>query len=138
MSHVTDCDLAVLSGVANVLRVGANYVWKLNLKGVNDVARLVEAKGGLGEICDAVRVGNLKRLDLGDVGDNLCNFRRFAQGALDFIVVAVADEDQRIALTGEFDGLDVDLVTRGQVASITFRPRPLLISRTAGETPWAE
>ncbi len=35
--------------------------------------------------------------------------RRFAEGAFDLVVVAVADEHQRVALPGELDGLEMDL-----------------------------
>ena len=67
------------------------------------------AEGGLGEVGHAVGIGNLERLDLGHVRDDLGHFRSFAERAFDLVVVAVADEHQRIALLGELDRLDVDL-----------------------------
>ena len=81
----------------------------LELEGVNDVARLVERERGLGEVGDAVGIGQLQRLDLGDIRNHVGYIGRLAQRALDFVVVAVADEHQRIPLLGEFDGLKVHL-----------------------------
>ena len=78
-------------------------------EGVDDVARLVERERGLGEIGHAVGVGHLEGRDLSDIRDHLGRLRRFAQRAFDLVVVAVADQHQRVALLGELDGLDVDL-----------------------------
>ena len=61
VGHVAHGNLAVFGGVADVLRVGADDVGKLDLEGVNDVARLVERQRGLGEIGNAIGIGNLER-----------------------------------------------------------------------------
>ena len=39
----------------------------------------------------------------------MCDFGRFAQRALNLIVIAMADQHQRIALLGELDGLNMNL-----------------------------
>ncbi len=94
---------------------------------------------GLGEIGHAVGIGHLERLDLGNVRNHLGHVRRFAQRAFDFVVVAMADEHQRIALLGKLDRLDVDLgYQRAGGVNHLEVARPCCISRTAGETPWAE
>ena len=51
----------------------------------------------------------MQRFDLLGRSDNLRDGRRFAQSADHFVVIAMADQDQRIAFLGELDGLDVDL-----------------------------
>ena len=109
MGYVADRDLAVLRGVADVLGVGADDVGKLLLEGVDDVAGLVQAQRGLGQISHAVGVGHLELGNLGDVRNHLGGLGRLAQRALNLVVVAVPDEHQRVALLGELDGLDVDL-----------------------------
>ena len=40
---------------------------KLDFEGVDNVARLVERKRGLGEVGDAIGIGHLERLNLGNV-----------------------------------------------------------------------
>ncbi len=76
--------------------------------------------------------------DLGYIRNHLGRLRRFAQRAFDLVVVAVADQHQRVALLGKLDRLDVHLghqrtggVNHLQIAALADLP-------TAGETPWAE
>ena len=76
---------------------------------VDDVARLIQAQRGLGQVGDMVRVRHLERVDFLGAGNHLGDVRSFAQRAFDLVMVAMADEDQRIALLGELYGLDVDL-----------------------------
>ena len=109
MRHIAHRHLAVLRGIADVLRMRADDVGKLHLERMNDVARFVQAQRGLSQIGHAVRVRHLERLDLLGARNHLGHIRRFAQGALDLVVVAMADEHQRVALLGELHRLDVDL-----------------------------
>ncbi len=67
MGHVADGYLAVLGGVADVLRVGTGDVGKLELEGMDDVAGFVEAQSGLGEVGDPVGIGNLEGFDFLDI-----------------------------------------------------------------------
>jgi hypothetical protein len=53
------------------------------------------------------------------------------------VVVAVADEDDRVPLLGEAEDLEVTLVTSGQVASTSTSRARLDCRRTSGEMPWA-
>ena len=66
-------------------------------------------KRRLRQIGHAVGVGNFERLNLGHIRDHLGHIRRLAQRALDFVVIAVADQHQRIALLGKLHRLDVHL-----------------------------
>ncbi len=91
--HVLDRNLAVFGRVTDILGVRALDVREALLQGVDDVPGFVQAEGGLSEIGDAVRVGNLQRPDLLDAVDNLGNLRGLTEGADDFIVVEVADQD---------------------------------------------
>jgi hypothetical protein len=109
VGDIADGHLAVLRGVADVLRVRPGDVGVLGLEGVDDVAGLVERERGLREVSDTIGVRHLKGFDVGDVRDDLGDIGRFAEGAFDLVVVAVADEDQRVALLGKLDGLNVDL-----------------------------
>ena len=84
---------------------------------------------GLGQIGHAVGIGHIERGNLGDIRDHLRRFRRFAQRAFDLVVVAMADQHQRVALFGELDGLDMDLghqrasgVNHAQVAALADLP----------------
>ena len=109
MGDVADGYLAILGGVADVLRVGAGDVGKLLFEGVDDVAGFVERERGLGEIGDAIGIGHDEFGNFSNVGNNLSDVGSFAQSAFDLVVVAVANKDKRISLLGEFDGFDVDL-----------------------------
>ena len=138
MRHVAHGYLAVFRGIADVLRVGAGDVREFELERVDDVARFVKAESGLRQIGDAIWIGDLKRLNFGDIRNDLGDFRCFAESAFDFVVVAMADEHQRIALLGKLDGLDVNLGDQRAGGVDDLEVRGLCCdSRTAGETPWA-
>ena len=97
----------------------------------------VQAQRGLGQVGDAVGIGNFRVVRHLPAIHNLGHQRSFAQRADDFIVIAVADQDQRIAFRANFTASTWTLVTSGQVASITRSSRSLLASRTSGATPCA-
>src|SRR6185437_1453424 len=109
MRHILYGRLAVLGGIADVLRMRPDDLGKFRLQRANRIPRIVQRERGLREIRDVFGVGNLKRLDLGGVRNNLRYVRGFAQCAFNFVVVAVSYENERVALLGEFDGLDMDL-----------------------------
>ena len=67
MGHVAHGNLAIFGGVTDVLRVRSDDMGKFDLEGVDDVARLVEREGGLGQIGDTVGVGKFERLNFGNV-----------------------------------------------------------------------
>jgi len=59
------------------------------------------------------RVVWVEGLNFSNIRNHLGDVGRLAQGAFDFVVVAMADENQRITLLGEFDRLDVNLGDQG-------------------------
>ena len=109
MCHVADGYLAILRGIADVLRVRSDDVREFQLQRVDNIPRFGKAQSGLRQICHAVWIRDLKRLNFSDIRNDLGNLRCFAECPLNFVVVAVANKDQRIALLSEFHGLDVNL-----------------------------
>src|SRR5215471_12282860 len=107
--YVLHRHLAIFCGVANVLRGRALDVWELRGQSGDDVARFIKAEGRLGQVRDAVGIGDRNRLDFRGRTDNLCHSRRLAQRTDDLIMIAVPDQDQRISLLGKLDRLDVHL-----------------------------
>jgi len=103
-----DRDLAIFGGIANILRGGTFDVGELLLKGGDDVFGFIEAERGLGQVGDAVGIGNGERPNLLGIADYLGYERSLAESTDDFIVVVVTDEDERITFLGKFDGFDVD------------------------------
>ena len=75
----------------------------------NDVAGLVQAQRGLGQIGDPGGIGHGHRGDFRRRTDDLRHRRSLSQRADHLIVIAVANQDQRIAFPGELHCLDVDL-----------------------------
>ena len=107
-SYLLDRDLAVLGGVANILRGRTFDVGEFLLQRGDDVFGFVEAERGLREIRDAIGIGHGERLDLLRASDNLRDKGSLAEGSDNFVVVMVADEDERITFLGELDGFDVN------------------------------
>src|ERR1700730_8372049 len=107
--YVLDRDLAILGGIADILRVRAFDVGKLAAQGFDDVFGFVQAERGLGQVSHAVGIGHAQRFNLRRRSYDLGDTWSLAQRADDFIVIAVADEDQRIAFLGELYGFHVYL-----------------------------
>ena len=88
---------------------GPTILGKFGLERVDNVPRLVQAQRRLGEIGNPFRICDFEGSDFLYGRDHLGDLRSFAQGAFDLVVVPVADQHQRIALSGELDRLHVDL-----------------------------
>ena len=104
---------------------GPVMLGELLAQAVDDRARLVDRQRGLGDVGDAVGVGDLERVDVGLGLDEHDVLGRLAHRALDLLVAGVADEDDRVALGGELHRLAVDLgdqragrVDRAQAAAL--------------------
>src|SRR5665213_3141147 len=109
MRDVLHRDLPILRGIADILRVRPHNVRKLRLKGMNDVARLIETEGRLREVSHAIRVRNFEGGDFFRRRNHMRDVRSLAQGSLDFVMIAMPDQYQREALPGKIDGFDVNL-----------------------------
>ena len=107
--ELLDGRLAVRRGVTDVVGARPGDVREALAQLVDDRARLVDRERGLRDVGDAVGIGDLERVDvvLGLDQDDVLG--RLAHRALDLLVAAVADEDDRVALLGELDRLAVDL-----------------------------
>src|ERR1022692_2257173 len=101
--------LPVLRGIANVLRVRPLDIGEPLPERRDDVAGFVETQRGLRQISDAVGIGNLQVFHVLRRVHHLGHVGRFAKRANDFIVVAMADEDERIAFPSKLDGFNMDL-----------------------------
>ena len=111
-------DLPVLGGVANILRVGTFDVGELAAQSFDDVFGFVEAQRCLSQIRYAIGIGNGQRIDLRRGSYDLSHGWSFAQsangiplimGLHEGIVIAMADENERVAFFRELHGLHVDL-----------------------------
>ena len=105
--------LAVGRRVTDVVGLRTGHVREPLLERVDDRAGLVDRKGRLGDVGDPVRVIDLEGLDVGLGLDEHDVVGRLAGGSLDLLVAVVADEDDRVAVSGELARLDVDLGDEG-------------------------
>ena len=80
----------------------------------------------------------LERVDVGFGLNEHDHVGRLAHRALDLLVLAVADQHDRLLLGGDFLASTWTFVTSGQVASIVDSERSAAWAWTAGDTPWAE
>jgi len=107
--HRLDGVLPVLRGVADVLLRGRFQVGEAALQDGQDVARVVDRKGRLRQVRDAVRIGNGDLLGVFARLDEADGLGRLAERADGLVVVVVADEDDRVALAGVVDRFQVHL-----------------------------
>ncbi len=101
--------LAVLRRVTNVLRVRPLDVGEALAQRFDHVRGLVQAQRGLRQIGDAIRIGHVQVVHVFGRIHHLRHQRSFAQRADDFVVIAMSDQDERIAFAGKLHRLDVDL-----------------------------
>ena len=76
---------------------------------VDDRAGLVDRERCLRDEGELLGIIDLKRVDVVDGLDEDDRLRRLAHRPLDLLVAVMADQDDRVALFGELDGLAVDL-----------------------------
>src|SRR5258708_7324848 len=102
-------DVAVLSGVANVLRMRAFDVRELPLQRFDNIFGFVQAQGGLGEVRTPIGARDGQSLYLGGRSDDLGNRWGLASRADDFVVIAMADQYERVAFFGKLNRFNVNL-----------------------------
>ena len=73
------------------------------------MAGFIQAQSRLRQVGHAVRIGHVQIIHVLGCIHHLGHQRSFAQRADDLVMIAVADQDQRIAFAGELHRLDVDL-----------------------------
>ncbi len=108
-----DGTLAVGGGVADVVFGGGFDVGVARFEGGDDPLGIGNAEGGLGDVGELGVGGEGEVGDFGvglDDGDDIGGLAHRADG---FVVVAVADEDDVVALFGEPQHLHVDLGDKG-------------------------
>src|SRR6185312_15766909 len=126
--------LPIFRGITNVLRMRSGNVRKFLFERRNDVASFVQAQSGLRKISHAIGIWDRKRFHFFGRSYQLRYDWRLAQRSDHFIVIAMTDQDERIAILGKLHGFTWTLVTSGHVASMTRNLRRWLFSRTSGET----
>ena len=129
--------LAVLRRIADVLRVRPFDVGKTLAQRLDHVRGFVEAQRGLGQIGYAVRIGHVQVVHIFGRIHHLRDQRSFAQRADDFIVIAMADEDERVAFAGKLDRFHVNFGHQRTGGVNHTQLAQLAVLRTSGATPWA-
>ena len=102
-------NLPVFSGIAYILRRRALNVREPLAQRGDNVARLIQAERGLRQVRDPVRVGQRHRRHFRRRPDYLCHRRCLAQRANHFVMIAMANQNQRIAFLGELHRLHMHL-----------------------------
>ena len=83
---------------------------------LDDLPGIIQAQRGLGQICHLARIRDLQIFHLFHGNQNPNRMRGFAKRADHFIVIFMADEDNRVTLASVSNGLHVylgDQRTRG-------------------------
>ena len=111
--ELLDGGLAVGGGVADVFLGGGFDAGVFGFEGGDDGFGIVEGESGLREVGDFVVGGDFELLDVGGVFDDFDVVGSFAEGADDFVVVLVADEDDGVFLLGVTDGFVMDFGDEG-------------------------
>lgn len=120
---VFDGALAVLGGVADVVRRRIDELREALTQAVHGLAGLVDRERGLGDPHDARGVAHDDVIDLVGGADDLDVIGGLAEGTLDLLVALMAHEDDVVVFLREAHGLAVHLgheragrVDRGEVA----------------------
>src|SRR5437764_1197562 len=103
MGHVFDRSLAVLGGIADVLRLRPFNQRELVAQSFNNIFGLIKAERGLRNIRNAAWIGNFQSFHLFHAAYYLGHLRRFAECADDLIMIAVADENDAVIALGILD-----------------------------------
>ena len=117
MGHVFDRSLAVLGGIADVLRVWPFNQWELVAQGFNNVLGFIQAERGLRNVCNTRGIGNFQLFYFFHTAHDLGDFRGFAQSSDDFIMVTVAP-DRGIGLSPGAAEVMTKPVDRGELTAL--------------------
>ncbi len=82
-------------------------------EGVDDHVGIINGEGGLGEVGDFVIHGYFEACDIFGGFHDADAVGRFAEGADDFVMVFVSDENDGVFFLGEADGFGVDFGDEG-------------------------
>ncbi len=107
--ELLDRDLAVGGRVTDVVALRADDRGEAGAQPGDDLGRLVDREGGLGDEGDALGVGDLDLVHLFDGLHEDDAVGRLPGGAFHLLVALVPDQDHRVAVGGELAGLDVNL-----------------------------
>src|SRR6185312_13264369 len=107
--YAFDGHLAIFGGVADVLRFGSANHRESFFKTRHDVFGFIEAERRLRQICYVRGVWNVQRIHVFDRLHQHHLRGRFAERADDFVMVLVADQDDRVAFARELDGFEMHL-----------------------------
>src|ERR1700686_518641 len=102
-------NLPVFCGIANILCSRSLDIRKAHLQCRDDVLGLVEAQSGLSEVSNPVRIRNRNRCRLLWRAYDLRHDRSLAERSNYFVLVAMPDKHQRIALLGKLYGFHMYL-----------------------------
>ncbi len=100
---------------------------------MHDVARLVQAEGGLGKVADARRIGQFQMIDIFHGFHQVAAVRHLAQRSDDFVVVLVADQHNAEPVAREAYGFQMDFCDQrtSGVDDVQLALRSLLCERMA-------
>src|SRR5437763_3332502 len=79
----------------------------------NNVASFIEAESSLCQISHTIRIRHGERFDLGGRADDLCYRWGFTKRANNFVMVAVSNQNARVAFLGKLYCLHVNLGHQG-------------------------
>jgi hypothetical protein len=129
--------LAVLGGVADILRGRALNQREALFEALDDVARFIQAERGLGQIADARGVGQFEAVDILHGLHQVAACGTFAQRADHLVVILVADEHDAETVAREPHRFQVNLGDQ-RAGGVDDVQAPLLgLRRTVGATPCA-
>ena len=123
--------LTVLGCITNVLGLRADDFGKALQQARDDFFGFVQPEGGLSEIGHAVGIlEGWRRSTSADIGYENGAFGCFTEGADDFVVIAVANEDDGEALFGQLHSFKVDF---GDKRACGVNHQKLALLRLPGE-----
>ncbi len=98
-----------MRGVADIIGSRASDARETLAEASDDFLCIVKGQSGLGEVGEAFGVRNLEVIHFLDGANDDGAVRGFAGGAYDFLVVAMADEDEGAAFASKAESLEMNL-----------------------------
>ena len=111
--HLLDCFLAVLRGVADVVRSGSTNRRKTLAKAGHNFLRVVQTERGLCEKRQMLGVVHVERIHGLDGIHHESAVGRLPRCADNLLMVAVADQDDSALFAGKLEGLEMDFGDKG-------------------------